>query len=77
MHRVWFAPAVTLLTLAALLPVSAVALAQEAAADAAPAAQAPAGVSTLVLLLGIGAVLAVAVVWFIRERSAGDDSAGQ
>jgi hypothetical protein len=62
------------LTLAMLLSSTALTLAQETAQTAAPP---PAGVGTLFLLIGLGAVGLVSLVVFMRERSAGnnDDAA--
>ena len=56
------------LMLLAALP----ALAQEtteAAANATSATQAPPGGGLLFLLIGLGAILLVAVIWLVRERT--------
>lgn len=60
----------TLAALAAMFAGASLAAAQEATAPATEAA-APQfqGVSTLMLLLGLAAVAAVGLVWFLRERS--------
>lgn len=61
-----------------LLLVALPVFAQEAAPEAAPAAEAaetaPAGVSTLVLLMGAGAVLLVGGVMVARDRFSGGQS---